>query len=231
MTKKNLALLSLAVLLAGCHSYHRIEDGYSRCDSSGQCHSEVRRHHHAHERKDVITPLPTNQNAPVSRQNGWEVPYQYVTSLHSNKQLNDYVAQMSMQLVETFHYFPTESRVAVASFVDLDSDLNRTNVIGNQLAEAFIHQFQQFGIRVVDFKTTRDIQVTANGDFVFSRNHSQLDAMQRIDYVLSGTMVFVPRGIMINARVINFHTKEVAASSQQLIPHFVISSIYPGIVR
>lgn len=229
MKKTSLAWLSVVTLLAGCHSYHRVEDGYSRCDSGGNCHTEMRRHYHDHEKNQRITPLPSNQ--PAVRQNGWMVPHQYVTSLNSNKQLNDYVAQMAMQLVETFHLFPVESRVAVASFVDLDSELNRTNIIGNQLAEAFIHQFQQFGINVVDFKTTRDIQVTSSGDFVFSRNHSQLDMLQQIDYVLSGTMVFTPRGIMVNARVINFRTKVVAASSQQLIPHFVVSSLYPAILR
>lgn len=206
MIQRNLVWLSAVALLAGCQSHDTVQ-------------------------RDVVTPVPSAQQTVANRQHGWAVPYQYVTSLHSNKQLNDYVAQMAMQLVETFHYFPTESRVAVASFVDLDSELNRTNIIGNQLAEAFIHQLQQFGVSVVDFKTTRDIQVTANGDFVFSRNHSQLDALQQIDYVLSGTMVFGPRGIMVNARVINFRTKVVAASSQQLIPHFVISSIYPGIAR
>ena len=229
MKKVSLALLGAVTLLTGCYSYHRVEDGYSRCDSKGNCHTEMRRHYHDHVKDNRITPMPTNQQGVT--QNGWMVPHQYVTSLNSNKQLNDYVAQMAMQLVETFHLFPVESRVAVASFVDLDSELNRTNIIGNQLAEAFIHQFQQFGINVVDFKTTRDIQVTSNGDFVFSRNHSQLDMLQQIDYVLSGTMVFTPRGIMVNARVINFRTKVVAASSQQLIPHFVVSSLYPAILR
>ncbi|EIW90233.1 hypothetical protein AGRI_00140 [Alishewanella agri BL06] len=229
MKKVSLALLGAVTLLSGCYSYHRVEDGYSRCDSKGNCHTEMRRHYHDHGKDSGITPLPTNQQGV--KQNGWMVPHQYVTSLNSNKQLNDYVAQMAMQLVETFHLFPVESRVAVASFVDLDSELNRTNIIGNQLAEAFIHQFQQFGISVVDFKTTRDIQVTPGGDFVFSRNHTQLDMLQQIDYVLSGTMVFTPRGIMVNARVINFRTKVVAASSQQLIPHFVVSSLYPSILR
>ncbi len=231
MIRKNVLWLGLVTLLTGCYSHHRVEDAYTRCDSSGNCATEIRRHHHDHVQQDVVTPLPSTTVNPASRQYGWAVPYQYVTSLQSNKQLNDYVAQMAMQLVETFHHFPSDARVAVASFVDLDSELNRTNIIGNQLAEAFIHQFQQFGISVVDFKTTRDIQVTPNGDFVFSRNHSQLDALQQIDFVLSGTMVFGPRGIMINARVINFRTKVVVASSQQLIPHFVISSLYPGIVR
>jgi TolB-like protein len=229
MKKVSLALLGAVTLLTGCYSYHRVGDGYSRCDSKGNCHTEMRRQHHDHVTANRVTPMPTNQQGV--KQNGWMVPHQYVTSLNSNKQLNDYVAQMAMQLVETFHLFPVESRVAVASFVDLDSELNRTNIIGNQLAEAFIHQFQQFGINVVDFKTTRDIQVTPNGDFVFSRNHSQLDMLQQIDYVLSGTMVFTPRGIIVNARVINFRTKVVAASSQQLIPHFVVSSLYPAILR
>lgn len=229
MKRKSLAWLGLCAGLAGCHSYPPLEEGRSRCDNQGNCQTEIRRHYHENDRDQRITPLPSNQSS--ARQQGWMVPHQYVTSLNSNKQLNDYVAQMAMQLVETFHLFPVESRVAVASFVDLDSELNRTNIIGNQLAEAFIHQFQQFGINVVDFKTTRDIQVTSNGDFVFSRNHSQLDMLQQIDYVLSGTMVFTPRGIMVNARVINFRTKVVAASSQQLIPHFVVSSLYPSILR
>lgn len=229
MHVKHLILLGMATMLAGCYSYHRMEDSVSRCDRHGHCQTEIRRHVHDHSRADTITPLPTTSGG--IRQNGWMLPHQYVTSLNSNKQLNDYVAQMAMQLVETFHFFPVEAKVAVASFVDLDSELNRTNIIGNQMAEAFIHQFQQFGIQVVDFKTTRDIQVTSSGDFVFSRNHSQLDMLQQIDYVLSGTMMFTPRGIMVNARVINFRTKVVAASSQQLIPHFVISSWYPAIIR
>ena len=226
MKIKYLALLAGTVLLTGCYSYQRTE-----CDSKGNCRTEVRRKVQDSTQAERVMPVPSTQSAGAIRQNGWMVPHQYVTSLNANKQLNDYVAQMAMQLVETFHYFPVESRVAVASFVDLDSELNRTNVLGNQLAEAFIHQFQQFGIQVVDFKTTRDIQVTPSGDFVFSRQHSQLDMMQQIDYVLSGTMVFLPRGIMINARVINFRTKVVAASSQQLIPHFVVSSLYPQILR
>ncbi|MCT8125492.1 hypothetical protein H1D31_05580 [Alishewanella sp. BS5-314] len=226
MKSKYLALLAGAVLLSGCYSYQRTE-----CDSKGNCRTEVRRQVQDQAPADRVMPVSSGQAASPLRQNGWMVPHQYVTSLNANKQLNDYVAQMAMQLVETFHYFPVESRVAVASFVDLDSELNRTNIIGNQLAEAFIHQFQQFGIQVVDFKTTRDIQVTPSGDFVFSRQHNQLDMMQQIDYVLSGTMVFTPRGIMVNARVINFRTKVVAASSQQLIPHFVVSSLYPQILR
>ncbi len=225
----NLALLCLAASLTGCYSPHRVEQGYSQCDANGKCQTEIRRHYHVEGPQDRVLPIPSER--PVANQQGWAVPHQYVTSLNANKQLADYAAQMTMQLVETFHYFPTESRIAVASFVDLDSELNRTNIIGNQLAEAFIHQLQQFGLQVVDFKTTRDIQITANGDFVFSRDHRKLDMLQQIDYVLSGTLVFTPRGILVNARVINFHSKVVAASSQLLIPHFVISSLYPGITR
>ena len=231
MIKKNLLLLSWAALLLGCQTHHQSQQAYIPCDTSGHCNSEVRAPSHGAEQSNTIRPEPSAKAMNTDRQQGWSVPYQYVTSLQSNKQLNDYVVQMAMQLVENFHYFPTESRIAVASFVDLDGELNRTNIVGNQLAEGFIHQLQQFGLQVVDFKTTRDIQITRNGDFVFSRDHAKLDMMQQIDFVLSGTMIFTPRGIMVNARIINFHSKVVAASSQLLIPHFVISSLYPGITR
>ncbi len=217
-------------LLAGCHTHHRIENGYTRCNSKGVCTSHIDHHHHDHHRRDTIRPLPSGQQAPV-QQHGWGIPYQYVTTLNSNKQLADYASQMSMQLVETLHAFPAGARIAVASFVDLGSELDVTNIVGNQLAESFIHQMQQYGLSVVDYKTTKDIRVTANGDFVFTRDHQRLDTLQMIDYVLSGTMVHTPKGIMVNARVINFRSKVVAASSQQLIPHFVISSLYPAISR
>lgn len=226
MTKNLVVAGVVAILTTGCYSHHRVENGYTRCNSAGECTSEIQQRHHDHQGNGAITPMPQQRAVSAS---GWKVPYQYVTTLNSNKQLDDYAAQMAMQLVETLHNFPLNSRIAVASFVDLGSDLNHTNIVGNQLAESFMHQFQQFGLAVVDYKTTRDIQVTANGDFVFSRDHNKLDTLQMIDYVLSGTMVHTPKGIMVNARVVNFRTKVITASAQQLIPHFVISSIYPAI--
>ncbi|MDP5192089.1 FlgO family outer membrane protein [Rheinheimera baltica] len=212
-----------ALLITGCYSHHRIENGYTYCNSVGECSSEIRRQHHDHHSRDAVSPMPQQQGSTMI---GWTLPSPTLTNLNSNKQLDDYAAQMSMQLVDTLHNFPITSRVAIASFVELGSELNRTNIVGNQLAESFMHQLQQFGIAVVDFKTTRDIQVTANGDFVFSRAHNKLDSIQMIDYVLSGTMIHTPKGIMVNARVIDFRTKVIAGSAQQLIPHFVIGALY-----
>lgn len=61
MKKVSLALLGAVTLLSGCYSYHRVEDGYSRCDSKGNCHTEMRRHYHDHVKDNRITPMPTNQ--------------------------------------------------------------------------------------------------------------------------------------------------------------------------
>lgn len=217
--KKVFMVCSAVALISGCQSSQQAgKPDNSHCNHSS-CSAET-----------IASDRSANSQAPVNN-SGWQIPVQYYTSLNSNKQLADYAAQMSMQLIETMHNFPAGSKVAVASFVDLGSELEQTNIVGNQLAESFIHQFQQFGVAVVDFKTTNAIRVTSRGDFVFSRNNTLLDNHQDIDYVLSGTMLHTPKGIMVNARVINFKTKVVAASAQQMIPHFVISSLYPAITR
>lgn len=220
--KKAVMVCGAVFLISGCQSFQQTRQQEKQHCSHTSCQQEVR--------ADSVVTAPSSQySQPLN--NGWQIPVQYVTTLNSSKQLSDYAAQISMQLVETMHNFPAGSKVAVASFVDLGSELEQTNIIGNQLAESFMHQFQQFGIAVVDFKTTRDIRVTSRGDFVFSRDHKLLDNEQTIDYVLSGTMLHTPKGIMVNARVINFRTKVIAASAQQLIPHFVVSSLYPSIAR
>lgn len=222
--KHTLLTAAVVSLLAGCHSFRGLTSADTHCNSKASCSS------------DILTEQQYNQQpvltATSSQQEGEpqyvvSAPYQYTSSFNSHKLLADYAGQMSMQLLDTLNGFSPDARVAVASFVDLGSDLQASNVVGNQLAESFIHQMQQYGISMVDYKTSREIRVTSQGDFVFSRQHQHLDTLQIIDYVLSGTMLHTPNGILVNARVINFRSKVVAASSQQLIPHFVISALSP----
>ena len=88
---------------------------------------------------------------PVS---GWAPPAHTYRPVFTHKLLGDYAEQMTMKLIENMRYVSTNTPVAVTSLVDLDSSLSHTNILGNQLAESFITELQEFGIPVVDFKTT-----------------------------------------------------------------------------
>ncbi len=138
------------------------------------------------------------------------------------KDINYYVRGLMHQLVENVKYVNETTPLAVASFVVLDSDLQTTNLIGNQIAESFVHEVHKFGIPVLDFKTTDYFRITPQGDFVFSRDFMELRADLPIEYALTGTMTRHQYGYLINARIIGVKSKAVVASAQGLLPDSAI---------
>jgi TolB-like protein len=143
---------------------------------------------------------------------------------HTNKALTDYVEQLTMQLMATSKHSPRELRVGVASFVLFDQGLQRSTVLGNQLAELAIAHLQHFGVSVVDHKLQSSLTVSPKGDFVFARQADQ-DVLQYADYVLSGTMMYQSEGVQVNARLVNLYDKSVSASTILTIPAFIVDQV------
>ena len=83
--------------------------------------------------------------------------------------INDVVKGLAYQMLESSSFVNPKTPIAIASFVDL-KNLESTNWLGNQLSESFVHEMQRHGLVVIDFKTTGHIRVTADGDYVFSRD-------------------------------------------------------------
>jgi len=142
--------------------------------------------------------------------------------------LSDYVEQMAMRLAQSIDEEPLPKPIAITSFVQFDSTLNRSDILGNQLSELFFVELQQFGLSVIDHKATNFIKVTSTGDFVLSRNSRDLQRMQSFGYVLSGTMLASERGVIVNARIISLSDQRVVASAKGLIPSFVIPQGFAG---
>jgi TolB-like protein len=134
------------------------------------------------------------------------------------KNVNHYVRGIMHDLVENMQYVDHRTPIAVTSFVFLDSDYNMSGLLGNQIAESFIHEVHKFGIPVVDYKTSDYIRVTRTGDYVFSRDFLDLNTDVPIKYILGGTLVKHRGGYLVNARVIGIDTKAVVASAQAFIP-------------
>ena len=149
------------------------------------------------------------------------------TPYSHHKTLVNYVEQIALDLADTLDTKSDEHNsnihVAVTTIVDLDSSLNNSNQLGNQISETLIHQLQKFGYSVVDFKTRENIEVNSRGDFAFSRNITQLNQDQMASHVLAGTLIYRQNGIIVNTRVINVKTKQIVASSRKLIPLYVLN--------
>jgi len=142
------------------------------------------------------------------------------------KTLVNYVEQMALDLVDTLESEAQDNNsinIAVTTIVDLDASLNKSNQLGNQIAESFIHQLQKFGYGVVDFKAMNSIDISSRGDFVLSRDIEKLSESSMANYVLAGTLIYRTNGVAVNTRVINVHSKHVVATSRKLIPLYVLN--------
>mgnify|MGYP003670439826 CR=1 FL=1 len=141
--------------------------------------------------------------------------------------INDVVKGLAYQMLESSSFVNPKTPIAIASFVDL-KNLESTNWLGNQLSESFVHEMQRHGLVVIDFKTTGHIRVTAQGDYVFSRDWKELPERQIIDYVVTGTMMKQEAGILVNARMIGMQSRVVVATAQSFIPAWVIGDNFNG---
>lgn len=163
----------------------------------------------------------TCQDMLVQNEESEAHPSLFKTDLHFNR-LAEYTEQMAAELQQDVQGIQITHPIAVASFVNLDSSLQNTNALGNQLAESFINDLQQIGLPVNDHKLMGVLDINERGDFAFSRNMGQLYNEANIGYVLTGTMLKNSRGLVVNARIIDFKTNAVIASSSKFFPSLVV---------
>lgn len=167
-----------------------------------------------HTCQDMALPKEINESHPSL----------FTTDLHFNR-LDEYTEQMAAELQKDVQGMQVDESIVVASFVNLDSSLQNTNVLGIQLAESFINELQQIGFPVSDHKLMGALDVNDKGDFAFSRDMSKSNNDVNIGYVLTGTMLKNSRGMFVNARLINFKTNAVAASTSKFLPNIVIGNL------
>ncbi|MDT0593955.1 FlgO family outer membrane protein [Glaciecola petra] len=144
------------------------------------------------------------------------------------KHVGDYVRNMAQDLVANMEYVTERTPVAVTHFSLIDSDLKETNLLGQQMAESFVHEFHKFRMPVVEFKATQFIRVTETGDFVLSRDFLDLKNDTPIQYVLTGTMTKHQGGFLINARMLGMQSNVIVASAQSFIPFYIVDALLPS---
>ncbi|GGO73364.1 FlgO family outer membrane protein [Bowmanella pacifica] len=168
----------------------------------------------------LLAPYAFSDTTQAVSSDDWGAQGQRFVPLHHHKRLADYVEQMVMGL-KINQQAVADKSIAVASFVEFDSTLTQTNMLGNQLAENFMQQLRKQGFSVTESKATGEVKITQNGDFAFSREAHQLPKGQSC-CVLTGTMIYSPSGVEVNARLFELDSNKVLASAQGVIPYFVV---------
>lgn len=146
-----------------------------------------------------------------------------------NITIQHYVRGMMQDMLIGMQGVTEQTPVAVASFLYLDTEYNEGTMLGNQIAESFMHELHNSGMTVLDFKVTDYIRVTNSGDLVLSRNYEELGGNLAARYALGGTLTKHKDGVLINARMVQFDSKVVVASAQSLVPGQVIDALLPSV--
>jgi TolB-like protein len=146
--------------------------------------------------------------------------YSLFAPRYHNKSLNDYAQQMIMNLNINQD---VNGPIAVTSFVEFDQTLTRTNILGNQLAEAFLIEMRQAGYTVKDVNILGEVDVNNYGSFSFSREEYFID--DNLCCVLSGYLIYQGNGVQVNGKLFNINTKKLIAASSLVIPYFVIEHL------
>lgn len=118
----------------------------------------------------------------------------------------------------------SQARYAVAGFVPADTmvyngkDQRPLMMLGHQLEQGLITEATKRGFTTQEFKVTNDILIGDDNDRVFSRNIDQLSNIERVDFYVTGTLVYQQSGAMVNARIINVRNKQVVAAATRFFP-------------
>jgi TolB-like protein len=145
--------------------------------------------------------------------------YDSVRDTNTAGRFNDVVRFLADQLTQNRDVKNiADSSFAVASIVALD-DVSRTNKVGYLIQEHLLHELQVRGYRVIDFKLMNDqLQVTQQGDFVFSRDPKKLKKTLDIANIVSGTYSFQAEGVIINLRSVDTRSGVITSTAQGYIP-------------
>lgn len=231
---KILTSLSIIVLLSGCSSLPSIEQLFA-ADDEGEQGLELNEVERDVQSDESNVADATNQyDSKVDAFGSMNKPAMMSKSsgaykaMPLTKHVGDYVRNMAQDLVANMEYVTERTPVAVTHFSLIDSDLKATNLLGQQMAESFVHEFHKFRMPVVEFKSTQYITVTESGDFVLSRDFLDLKNATPIQYVLTGTMTKHQGGYLVNARMLGMQSNVVVASAQSFIPYYIADALLPS---
>ncbi|WP_394223262.1 FlgO family outer membrane protein [Alteromonas gracilis] len=117
-----------------------------------------------------------------------------------------------------------QSRYAVVGFVPADTMKYSADhqhplmLLGHQLEQGMITEATKRGFSTQEFKLSNDIIVSDESDRVLTRNIEQLSSIERVDFYITGTMVYQESGAVVNARIINARNKNIVAAATRFFP-------------
>lgn len=200
-------IFTLAILLQGCVS--------PTAGSAVTKGDDYLYYYIAHSVSQADINNEKNDPAMTSESTGYG--QQYTFNGEKSLILSNVVSKMAEQLLSNYEKKFHNESIALTSLVDLN-DHQKTSWLGQTISEQFIHELHIRKLRVVDFKLTGNIQVTAAGEFAMSRDWTKLNKNVDVTRILTGTISRNEEGVILNVRIVNAANSVVESTSSAFIP-------------
>ncbi|EGM71402.1 FlgO family outer membrane protein [Shewanella sp. HN-41] len=99
----------------------------------------------------------------------------------------------------------------------LVGDMSSTNALAQQLQQGLMTSLHQFQFNVVDLNLGDGLRVTADGDFILTRDWQKLSTNLPVEHLLVSTMSPTTNGMAINARIVSLSNNRVVSASQTFV--------------
>ncbi|MGS0673908.1 FlgO family outer membrane protein [Shewanella sp. 125m-1] len=162
----------------------------------------------------------TEGDNPAEQQmaNGYGLPH--------TAAINHLSQQMANELVRQNDSLRPNQPLLVATPV-LVSDMTLTNALALQYQQGLIAALHDHQFNLVDINVSDALKVTADGEFIMSRDWQQLSSDLPVENVVVSTMSLSTQGVAINSRIVNVTNNRVVSAAQG----FVNAAAMPGYIR
>lgn len=144
-------------------------------------------------------------------------------SFHTHVMVSDYTERLANDLVRNLRDKELDEPLVITAFAKYDASLQTTNSLGRILSEHLVQDMQQLDMPVIDLHLMYGFMVNEEGEFVFSRDPDEFYHEGELKYVLSGVLIENERGVIVNARIMNFDNQRVLSSASVIIPPYVLA--------
>ena len=170
--------------------------------------------------KSAVEPPPAERFKTIHR------IYQYMPDSSKSYGTESMLSEMSREVSGKVYYELKEegqrnltSRVAVVAAVPL-SDLKRETEFGRLIAEYYLTDLADRGIKVKELRLGRDINILPQtGEFILSRNIGEIaNNSPALDYVVVSTFTNTRKTLILQGRLVSLKTGLVKSSWRYNLP-------------
>ncbi len=152
--------------------------------------------------------------------------YQYMPESSRSQGTEGQLSDISREVAGKVYYELKEdgeknytARIAVVAAVPL-SDLKRETEFGRVLAEFFLTDLADRGIKVTELRLGKEINILAQtGEFILSRNIGELaNVAPELDYVVVSTFSNTRKTLIVQGRLVSLHDGLIQSSWRYTMP-------------